>query len=139
MGRHRHQHRARDDCRLWRLGGRGARSYSHPAPPKAGAAPRPKENIWADPSLTVAQQKEATTRRAQGATLQELADSYDRSVTTMRRNTHEHHMGSPEWRERTLDCGQLKCSANYPKMSIQSYKRRFTDHSRKRARLLARL
>ena len=37
------------------------------------------------PSLTPAQQKEATRRRAQGATLQELADSYDRSVSTMRR------------------------------------------------------
>jgi DNA invertase Pin-like site-specific DNA recombinase len=34
--------------------------------------------------LTPAQQKEATRRRAQGATLQELADSYDRSISTMR-------------------------------------------------------
>jgi hypothetical protein len=34
-----------------------------------------------------AQRKEATRRRAQGATLQELADSYDRSVSTMRRAT----------------------------------------------------
>jgi DNA invertase Pin-like site-specific DNA recombinase len=34
-----------------------------------------------------AQQKEATRRRAQGATLQELADSYDRTISTMRRNT----------------------------------------------------
>ena len=33
------------------------------------------------------QQKEATRRRADGATLQELADSYDRSITTMRRVT----------------------------------------------------
>src|SRR5271165_4352075 len=40
------------------------------------------------PSLTTsAQQKEATRRRAQGATLQELADSYDRSIATMRRVT----------------------------------------------------
>src|SRR5271167_762297 len=39
------------------------------------------------PSLTPEQQKEATRRRAQGATLQELADSYDRSIATMRRNT----------------------------------------------------
>jgi hypothetical protein len=31
--------------------------------------------------------KEATRRRAHGATLQELADSYDRSITTMRRAT----------------------------------------------------
>jgi hypothetical protein len=33
------------------------------------------------------QQKEATRRRAQGTTLQELADSYDRSIATMRRAT----------------------------------------------------
>jgi DNA invertase Pin-like site-specific DNA recombinase len=39
------------------------------------------------PSLTPAQQKEATRRRVQGATLQELADSYDRSIATMRRAT----------------------------------------------------
>jgi DNA invertase Pin-like site-specific DNA recombinase len=39
------------------------------------------------PSLTAAQQKEATKRRAEGATLQELADSYDRSISTMRRAT----------------------------------------------------
>jgi DNA invertase Pin-like site-specific DNA recombinase len=39
------------------------------------------------PSLTPTQQKEATRRRAQGATLQELADSYDRSISTMRRLT----------------------------------------------------
>ena len=38
-------------------------------------------------SLTPAQQKEATRRRAQGATLQELADTYDRSISTMRRAT----------------------------------------------------
>src|SRR3954449_3071311 len=37
--------------------------------------------------LTAAQQKEATRRRAEGATLQELADSYDRSISTMRRAT----------------------------------------------------
>src|SRR5271156_5290011 len=39
------------------------------------------------PSLTPAQQKKATRRRAQGATFRELADSYDRSVATMRRAT----------------------------------------------------
>src|SRR5690349_17755199 len=38
-------------------------------------------------SLSPAQQKEATRRRAEGATLQELADSYDRSISTMRRAT----------------------------------------------------
>jgi DNA invertase Pin-like site-specific DNA recombinase len=41
------------------------------------------------PSLTAAQQKEATRRRAQGATLQELADSYGRSIATMRRSTRD--------------------------------------------------
>src|SRR5919202_1373713 len=39
------------------------------------------------PALTPEQQKEATRRRAEGATLQELADSYDRSISTMRRAT----------------------------------------------------
>ena len=39
------------------------------------------------PSLTLAQRQEASRRRAQGATLQELADSYDRSISTMRRAT----------------------------------------------------
>jgi DNA invertase Pin-like site-specific DNA recombinase len=39
------------------------------------------------PSLTPAQQKEAIRRRTAGATLQELADSYDRSIATMRRVT----------------------------------------------------
>ena len=45
------------------------------------------EHMGRPPSLTPPQQKEATRRRAQGATLQELADSYDRSITTMRRAT----------------------------------------------------
>jgi hypothetical protein len=39
------------------------------------------------PSLTLAPQKEAIRRRAQGATLKELAESYHRSITTMRRAT----------------------------------------------------
>jgi DNA invertase Pin-like site-specific DNA recombinase len=39
------------------------------------------------PSLTPEQLKEAIRRRRRGATLQELADSYDRSISTMRRVT----------------------------------------------------
>src|SRR3954453_10377432 len=39
------------------------------------------------PSLTPAQQKEATRRRAQGATLQELAHSYNVGISTIRRVT----------------------------------------------------
>jgi hypothetical protein len=37
--------------------------------------------------LSPPSQKEATRRRAQGATLQELADSYDRNISTMGRVT----------------------------------------------------
>jgi DNA invertase Pin-like site-specific DNA recombinase len=39
------------------------------------------------PSLTPAQQKEATRRRAQGATLQELAHRYNVGISTIRRAT----------------------------------------------------
>jgi DNA invertase Pin-like site-specific DNA recombinase len=39
------------------------------------------------PALTPAQQKEATKRRAQGATLQELAHSYNVGISTIRRAT----------------------------------------------------
>jgi DNA invertase Pin-like site-specific DNA recombinase len=45
------------------------------------------QHMGRPPSLTSAQQEEATRRRAAGATLQELADSYDRSISTMRRAT----------------------------------------------------
>ena len=39
------------------------------------------------PALTPEQQKEATTRRAQGSTLQELAHSYNVGISTIRRAT----------------------------------------------------
>ena len=39
------------------------------------------------PALTLAQQKEATRRRAQGATLDELARSYNVGISTIRRVT----------------------------------------------------
>ena len=45
------------------------------------------------PSLTPEQQKEAVRRRAQGATLQELGDSCDRSISTMRRATRAINYG----------------------------------------------
>lgn len=38
---------------------------------------------------TPAQQKEATRRRAKGATLRELADSYDVAISTIRRVTRK--------------------------------------------------
>jgi len=57
---------------------------SVPGQQRAEAAPKREASTWVVPP---AQQKEATRRRAQGATLQELADSYDRSLATMRRVT----------------------------------------------------
>jgi DNA invertase Pin-like site-specific DNA recombinase len=57
--------------------------------PRAGAAPRPTESPWGGPLLSTnpAQMKEATRRRAQGATLQELAKSYNVGISTIRRAT----------------------------------------------------
>ena len=61
---------------------------SAPAPPKAGAAPRPKESTWAVPlPFTPSQKKEAIRRRAHGATLDELARSYNVSRATISRLT----------------------------------------------------
>ncbi len=45
------------------------------------------QHMGRPPSLNTAQRKEATWRRAQGATLQELADSYDVGISTIRRAT----------------------------------------------------
>jgi hypothetical protein len=46
------------------------------------------ESLWADPLPdTGTAEKRPTRRRTQGATLQELTDSYDRSISTMRRAT----------------------------------------------------
>jgi DNA invertase Pin-like site-specific DNA recombinase len=47
------------------------------------------QHMGRPPSLTPEQQKEATQRRSEGATLKELADSYDRSISTMRRTTRD--------------------------------------------------
>jgi len=43
------------------------------------------KHMWRPPSLTPEQQKEATKRRAQGATLDELARSYNVSRATISR------------------------------------------------------
>jgi len=51
-------------------------------------APSSRGSTWSGHLFsTPEQQKEATRRRVQGATLQKLADSYDRSISTMRRAT----------------------------------------------------
>jgi DNA invertase Pin-like site-specific DNA recombinase len=57
-----------------------------------GRGQEPSQGPWKaygrPPFLTTPeQQKEATRRRAEGATLRDLADSYDRRIATMRRAT----------------------------------------------------
>jgi DNA invertase Pin-like site-specific DNA recombinase len=87
VGRHRHQHGALD---LAVLGGLADVERDLIRTRTAEGPSRGKERgkrMGRPPSLTPAQQKEATRRRAQGATLQELADSCDRSIATMRRAT----------------------------------------------------
>jgi hypothetical protein len=56
------------------------------APPKAAAGCRSAASTWADPrKLTDAQKAEARRRRAQGATLAELARSYGAGKSTISR------------------------------------------------------
>src|SRR5262249_10620731 len=58
----------------------GFETQSYSRPHRRGQEPRqgPREAHGAAPSLTPEQQKEAIRRRAQGATLEELAHSYKR-------------------------------------------------------------
>ena len=53
---------------------------------RSGAQKR-GQHMGQPPKLTEAQKAEPRRRRTQGATLQELANSYDRSISTMRRAT----------------------------------------------------
>jgi DNA invertase Pin-like site-specific DNA recombinase len=79
------------------LGGFGrvrARPDPHPHSEGRNRAKLRGKHMGRPPSLTPTQQKEATRRRAQGATLQELADSYDRSIATMRRMTRAEQHGA---------------------------------------------
>ena len=52
------------------------------------------------------QQKEAARRRAQGAALRELADSYDRSITTMRRVTRARDFDSRSGTRKDTRCNK---------------------------------
>ena len=69
VGRHRSQHRTLDARGLGRTSGRRARSNPHPyrrwQKPRQGSG----KAYGSAPSLTLAQQKEANRRHAQGATL----------------------------------------------------------------------
>ena len=68
------------------------------------------------PSLTPAQQKEATRRRAQGATLQELTDGYDRSIFTMRRATRAAEI-CIRTAQATEQLSKYSCTAQRPRNS----------------------
>ena len=80
-------HRAADDCSAWRPRGRGARSYPHPH----GRGPQPVAEVRAayEPAAEVDAGAEGRgpRRRAQGATLAELARSYGVGKSTISRPT----------------------------------------------------
>jgi len=87
VGRHRPQRRALDAGGTRRLADVERDLIRTRTAEGRGRAKARGKHMGRPPSLTPEQQKEATRRRAQGATLQELADSYDRSIATMRRAT----------------------------------------------------
>jgi len=85
VGRHWHQHRALDDCRSRRLAD-VERDLIRPRTAEGRSRAKAQgKHVGRLPSLTPEQQKEAAKRRAQGATLQELAKSYDVSRATISR------------------------------------------------------
>jgi DNA invertase Pin-like site-specific DNA recombinase len=71
------------------LGGLADVARPYPHPDSRGQKPRqgPRAADGPTPALTPEQQKEATRRRAQGATLDELARSYNVGISTIRRVT----------------------------------------------------
>ena len=85
VGGHCHQHRALDDCRSRRLGGRGARSYRTRTAEGRSRAQKRGQRMGRKPKLTEEQQAEARKRRAEGATLAELARSYRVGKSTISR------------------------------------------------------
>jgi DNA invertase Pin-like site-specific DNA recombinase len=88
VGRHRHQHRAFDDRCLRRIGGRGTRPYPHARTAEGRTrAQKRGQHMGRPPKLTAAQKTEARQRRAQGATLAELARSYGVGKSTISRLT----------------------------------------------------
>jgi len=87
VGRHRHQHGALDAGGTRRAADVERDLIRTRTAEGRSRATAQGKHMGRPPSVTPAQIKEATRRRAQGATLQELADSYDRSMGTMRRAT----------------------------------------------------
>ena len=61
--------------------------YPHPRGRTRSRAKAQGKHMGRPPSLTPSQRKEAARRRAQGATLQELADNDNVGINTVRRHT----------------------------------------------------
>src|SRR5262249_52842689 len=85
VGRHRHQHRALDPGHTRRPGRRGVPSY--PPPHRRRPEPRqgPRKSHGPSPFPHTGTEEEAIRRRAQGATLEELAHSYNVRRATISR------------------------------------------------------
>ncbi len=84
-GRHWHRHRAADDCTARRAGRREARSNPHRTAEGRSRAKARGQHMGRPPKLTPQQQKEARRRRHEGATLKELAKSYNVGRATISR------------------------------------------------------
>jgi DNA invertase Pin-like site-specific DNA recombinase len=84
VGRHWHQHRAIDDCRSRRAGGRGTRPHqdAHGGGTQPGEGARPTYGPTAKAEPRAA---EGSTAAAEGATLKELAKSYNVGRATISR------------------------------------------------------
>lgn len=71
----------------WRTRGCGTRFIRTRAAERRSRAKAQGKHMGRPPSLTPSQRKEAARRRAQGATLQELADNDNVGINTVRRHT----------------------------------------------------
>ncbi len=74
-----------DDRRAGRPGRRGARPHPHPNGGGRNRAKGRGQHMGRPPALTAPQQQEARRRRADGATLKELAKSYNVGLATISR------------------------------------------------------
>ena len=85
MGRHRHQHRALDAGGTRRLGGVERDLIRTRTAEGRSRAQKRGQRMGRKPKLTEAQQAEARKRRAESATLAELARSYGVGKSTISR------------------------------------------------------
>jgi hypothetical protein len=84
-GQHRHKYRAADDCRPRRTSASRARLIRTRTAEGRRRATACDQHTGRPPKLTPQQQQEARRRRAEGATLKELAKSYNVGQATISR------------------------------------------------------